>query len=172
MMLTRLPSGRRASTIGEDSSTRPDLGDDLVDDSAHVRVVVEADVRLVETSLPLDPDVERPVHHDLGHAFVRKQPFERPVAERVVGDLGGEPLAVVAREALLLRKVAPRVVENLFAQSRGIESGVEQARAEYADHGEVNPVLELCERIVATREPTADAPLSDARVDPPSVASW
>ena len=57
--LTRLPSGRRASTIGEDSSiATPDLRDDLVDDPAKVRLVREAHGRLVEAALTLDPDVE------------------------------------------------------------------------------------------------------------------
>ena len=99
-----------------------DLGDDLVDDPAQVRLVVEADVRLVEAALALDPDVVRAVDHDLGHAVVGEQPLERAVAERVVGDLVGEALAVVARDARLLREVAPRVREHLLAQRRRVDA--------------------------------------------------
>src|ERR687888_305641 len=68
--LTRLPSGSRASSIGEDSSTRR------------------------PTSAALDPDVARPVHHDLRHGVIGEELLDRPVAERVIGDLLDEPLAI------------------------------------------------------------------------------
>ena len=51
--LTREPSGRRASTIGDDSSMRrPTRRDDAVDDPQQVLVVVEARP-VVSSSLPL-----------------------------------------------------------------------------------------------------------------------
>ena len=99
---TRLPSGRRASTIGEASSMRrPTCGDDLVDDPAQVRLVVEPDGRLVELALALDPDLAGAVDHDLRDRVVGEQALERPVAEDVVGDLLAETLAVVARQRRL-----------------------------------------------------------------------
>ena len=129
-----------------------DLGDDLVDDPAQVRVVVEAHVRLVQAALALDPDVVRAVDHDLGDAVVGQQPLERPVAEDVVGDLGGEPLAVVARRC---RAPAARCCGCRRAPARaappGRSSDVEELRAELADHREVDAVLELGERDRAGR---------------------
>src|SRR5262249_14235001 len=66
-------------------------------------------------------------------------------------DLVRQPLAVVARDALLLREVAARVREDLVAKGRLVDVRVEEPRAEHADHGEMDPVLPLCEGIVATR---------------------
>ena len=103
--LTRLPSGRRASTIGDDSSMRrPTWATILLMirrrcDSSLNRTVVS-----IEPPLALDPDVERAVDHDLGDGVVGEQALERAVPEDVVGDLGGEPVAVVARDAGLLRR--------------------------------------------------------------------
>src|SRR6266566_7289403 len=45
--------------------TPSDLRDDLVDDPPHMRLVVEAHVRVEETPVALDPDVVRAVDHDL-----------------------------------------------------------------------------------------------------------
>ena len=150
--LTRLPSGRRASTIGDDSSMRrPTSATILLMIRRRCDSSLKRDVRLVEAALALDPDVVRAVDHDLGHAVVGEQPLERAVAEDVVGDLGGEPLAVVARDARLLRELAPRVGEHPLAQRRRVEVGVEQLRPEVADDREVDAVLDLGERVVAAR---------------------
>ena len=125
-----------------------DLRDDLVDDATQVRLVGEADGRLVEASLALDPDVERAVDHDLGDAVVGQEPLERAVAEDVVGDLGGEPLAVVSRA---IPGSAPScAVMSAVTRSRSavrVDVRVEELRAELADDGEVDPVLDLGERI-------------------------
>ena len=84
-----------------------DLRHDLVDDAAQVRLVREADGRLVELAAALDPDVVRAVAHDLGDRLVREQTLERPVAEDVVEDLRREPLAVLAGDAgLVVQKPA------------------------------------------------------------------
>jgi hypothetical protein len=72
------------------------------------------------------------------------------VAERVVGDLVGEALPVVPGEPRLLREVAAGVRKHLLAKTGGVEAGVEKTRAEYADDGKVNAVLEFRERVVAT----------------------
>ena len=103
---------------------------------------------LVEAPLTLDPDVVGAVDHDLRDAVVREQPLERSMAERIVRNLGGEPLPIVARDSLLLRKVVPRVGQHLLAERRRIEIRIEQPRSEDADDGEVHPVLELGERVV------------------------
>ena len=71
-MLTRLPSGRRASTSGVDSSMRrPTCGDDAGRDVHHVRVVAERDVGQLELALALDVDLLRAVDHDVGDASRR-----------------------------------------------------------------------------------------------------
>ena len=60
MMLTRLPSGRRASTSGRrfvDAAADP--GDDLGRDVHHVGVVAKADVGQLELAAPLDVDLLR-----------------------------------------------------------------------------------------------------------------
>ena len=117
--LTRLPSGRRASTIGDPSSTRrPIWADDAVDDPPQVRLVREADVALVQLAVTLDPDVARPVDHDLRHGVVGQQPLERPVAERVVEDLVDQPLAVGQRQVLLLREPCADLRTHDLAQLR------------------------------------------------------
>ena len=80
---------------------------------------------------------------------VGEQPLERPVAEDVVGDLEGEPLAVVARDAGLLRELVADVREHPLAEVRRVDGDVEELRPEVADDGEVDAVLDLRERIAA-----------------------
>ena len=115
--LTRLPSGRRASTIGDDSSMRrPTCATILLMirrrcESSLKRTVVSYRRPWRSTQI-----VVRPVDHDLGDRVVGEQPLERPVAEDVVGDLGGEPLAVVAREARLLAELPLDVGDDALAQ--------------------------------------------------------
>ncbi len=58
---TREPSGRRASTIGDASSTRrPIRRDDLVDDPQEVLVVDERGLGLDDLAASLDVDVVEP----------------------------------------------------------------------------------------------------------------
>ena len=60
MALTREPSGRRASTIGDASSMRrPTRETMLVDDPADVRVVEERAVGQLELAGALDVDLRR-----------------------------------------------------------------------------------------------------------------
>ena len=58
MMLTRLPSLRRASTSGVELVDPPaDLGDDAGGDVQHVGVVAELDVGQLDLALALDVDL-------------------------------------------------------------------------------------------------------------------
>ena len=86
--LTRLPSGRRASTIGEASSTRRPTCETM---RSMIRSTcassVNADVRALELAVALDVHVLGAVDHDLGDAVVAQERLERAVAEDVVGDL-------------------------------------------------------------------------------------
>ena len=89
-----------------------DLRDHPIDDPPEVRVVREADRRLVEAALTLDPDLARPVDHDLRDRVVGEQALERPVAEDVVGDLVREPFPVVPGDARLAREMAADVCDD------------------------------------------------------------
>jgi hypothetical protein len=129
-----------------------DLGHDLVDDPAQVRVVVEPHVRLVEAALALDPDVVGAVDHDLGHAVVCEEPLERAVAERVVGDLVREAARGRSRE----RPVSGMRCWRMSVRTRSrsglrVHRDVEELRAELADHRQVDAILQLGERIAAGR---------------------
>ena len=106
-----------------------DLGDHLVDDPAQVRVVVEAHRRLVEAALALDPDVARAVDHDLRDRVVGEQALERPVAEDVVGDLLGEPLAVVAREPVSAERCRRMSAMHALAQRGRVDRHARRAAA-------------------------------------------
>ena len=124
-----------------------DLGDHPVDDAAEVRVVREAHRRLVQPALTLDPDLARPVDHDLRDGVVREEALERPVAEDVVGDLRREPLAVVSRDAGLAGEVAPDVGDHAVANADRVDCLAGQLRAELADHEHVDRVLQVGERL-------------------------
>ena len=84
MALTREPSGRRASTIGEDSSTRRPTADTILSITCAVLDVVgEGEVGALDAAVALDPDVVVGVAHHLGDGVVGEQRVERPVAEGV-----------------------------------------------------------------------------------------
>jgi hypothetical protein len=86
--LTREPSGKRASTIGEASSMRRPSG-------AMMRSMIVRRWRSslkrrslnVELAAALDVDRVRAVDHDFRDGRVAHQVFERPEAERFVDDL-------------------------------------------------------------------------------------
>ena len=91
----RLPSGRRASTIGCDSSIRRPAWVTIL---TMIRRRWESSMKRIaslgDASLALDPDVARAVGHDLRDRLVGKQPLDRAVAEDVIGHLSGDPLPV------------------------------------------------------------------------------
>ena len=81
-------------------------------------------------------------------AVVGEEPLERAVAEDVVGDLAGEPVAVVAREPVSWRELLRDLRLDPLAHGVGV-GDVEEPRAELADDREVDAVLELGEWIAA-----------------------
>ena len=98
---TREPSGRRASTIGEASSTRrPTAGDDPLDDAHQMGVVGEAGVGLVEHACALDEHLVVAVHHHLGDPVVAQERIDRPVAEHLVDHVLDDALALVPGDPL------------------------------------------------------------------------
>jgi hypothetical protein len=69
------------------------------------------------------------------------------VTEDVVRDISGDPLAVIPRDPGLAREVPADVGEHPLAERDRVHVHVEQLRAQLADHGQVDPVLDLRERI-------------------------
>ena len=125
MMLTRLPSLRRASTSGvELVDAAADLGDDAGGDVQHVRVVAEHDVGQLDLALALDVDLVRAVDHDVGDGLVGEQRLERAEADHVVDEqphdraqLGGVELDLQVDDDLL------DDLGDLVAQLVGAERG-------------------------------------------------
>ena len=114
-------------------------------------IVREADGRLEQAPLTLDPHVVGAVDHDLRDAVVREQALEGAVAEDVVRDLGYETITVVARDAGFPREVIRQIFDDLLSQPHGIHVDVEELRTELADHGHVDAVLDLGEGIPTGR---------------------
>ena len=77
--LTRLPSGKRASTIGDASSIRRPTCETILS-MIRSRCALSANghVRPLDAPLPLDEDHVVPVDHDLGDRVVSEQLLERP----------------------------------------------------------------------------------------------
>ena len=113
-----------------------------------MRVVAEAHRRLVQAALTLDPDLARPVDHDLRDGVVGQEALERAVAEDVVRDLVREALAVIARDARLAGEVPADVGDDAVAHTHRVERLARQLRAELADDEHVDRVLEVGERLL------------------------
>ena len=101
--LTRLPSGRRASTSGLASSTRRPTRPTILS-MVRRRWASSAEVRVdrVELAVALDVDRVGAVDHDLGDLAVAQQRLQRAVAEDLVGDLLGDPRPVGERQRRFL----------------------------------------------------------------------
>ena len=159
--LTREPSTRRASTIGDDSSMRRPIGrDDAVDDAHDVLVVLERDVGQLELAVALDVDLARAVDHDFSDGLVAQQRLERTEADDLVGDLleharalgagEREPLSVECPAECLL-DLAPNL--DLVGQ---VELGIE-----ILDDALLNAELGVAERL-AQRHLGEHSPGGDA----------
>ena len=126
MMLTRLPSLRRASTSGVDSSTRRPT-------SVTMRVATcstcgssrNDDVGQLDLALALDVDLVRAVDHDVGDALVGEQRLERAEADHVVDEqphdraqLGGVELDLQVDDDLL-DDLGDLVAQLVRAERRG-----------------------------------------------------
>ena len=84
--------------MGDESSMRrPIARDDALDDHAHVRLILEADVGLHQPPGALDVDVVEAVHHDVADGGILEQRLQRAQAEDLVQDLLDQPLALGQR---------------------------------------------------------------------------
>ena len=98
----REPSGRRASTIGDErSSRRPKRCDDPLD-QVHDRVGVELEDDGLEPAGPLDVGAARTVDHDLGDGRVGEQWLERTEAGDLVRELLEQRIEADGRQQRLL----------------------------------------------------------------------
>ena len=96
MTLTREPSARRASTIGEASSMRRPTDETMRSiDTAQVLLGDEAGVGLLDDAVALDVDVVAPVDHDLGDGRVVEELLDRAEAHHVAGDVLHQTLALL-----------------------------------------------------------------------------
>jgi hypothetical protein len=79
MAFTRDPSGRRASTIGEDSSTRrPYARNNAVDNLQQVAIVAEAGIYPAQDAAFFNEYVILVVHQDVGDLRILQQRLQRP----------------------------------------------------------------------------------------------
>ena len=101
----------------------------------------------MEAAPALDPDVVWAVDHHLGDRVVGKRALERAVAEDVVCDLLGETFTVLAGDAGLLLEPAADVGRDPGAHRGRVGVRGEELRTELADHGEMDPVLDLVEAV-------------------------
>ncbi len=86
--LTREPSSRRASQIGEDFvDPASDLADDPLTDVHQLRCVAEADIGELDLAADLDEAPRRSVDHDVGDVVARQQRLKRAKSEDVVADV-------------------------------------------------------------------------------------
>ncbi len=150
--LTRLPSGRRASTSGELSSIRRPITDTMR--STMRRTCLSSrkdDGRPLDLAVALDVDVGGAVDHHLGHGVVAEERLEWPIAEDVVRDLAGDLLALLAAQR---RPVERELGRDGLLHALGevlVPVGDEQLRAELRDAGAVDLRLQIGVRVLRRR---------------------
>ena len=106
--LTREPSTRRASTIGDRLvDAAADRRDDAIDDAHHVLIVLESHVGQLDLAAALDVDLARAVDHDFSDALVAQERLERTKADDLVGDLLEHARALGAGEGEALSVECP-----------------------------------------------------------------
>ncbi len=107
-------------------------------------VVLERDVRQLQSTLALDVDLLRPVDHELGDRVVAQERLERAEAQDLVRDLLEHPHALGAGEgqALLVRDLAEELLD--LTPDLNLVGEVE-LRVELIDHPVLNSVLRLAE---------------------------
>ena len=126
-----------------------DARDDLVDRAAQVRLVLELAVDLDQLALALEPDVQGAVDHDLRDVDVAEVGLQRAVAEDVVGDLLGDPLAVAAGQgAVAGGEDVGQDGAHLGLELGGLEVGVVELRTELLQQLAVHALLEVLEPVL------------------------
>ena len=115
--LTRLPSGSRASTIGERLVDPPaHAGGDPLDDPHQVVDVAETHAGLFQASETLDIDLIGAIDEDVGHGRIGHQRRQRADAQRLLQQVVDEPPALVLVQRKIL--IPQGVVDKSLARSR------------------------------------------------------
>src|SRR5919112_1870666 len=130
-----------------------DPGDDPVDDPAQVLLGGEPGGGAGQLAVLLDVDRVRAVGHDLGDRRVVQQPLQRPEAEHVVGQLGGEPLALLgAQRHLLGLDDLVELAQDDRPQRLLAQAGVVHPAAHALEQRLADAVLELGQRVGGRHE--------------------
>ena len=149
MALTRLPSGKRASTIGDVSSTRRPTFDTMRSMiCSRWSLSRNLTSRLLHLAAALDVDLVRPVDEDVADRRVLEQHLQRAEAERLVEHLVDEPLALHAVEQRVFG-VAQALDDQADLAAERVALQVADARqVELVDQLAVDEPLELLEALV------------------------
>ena len=134
---TREPSGRRASTIGDDSSMRRPTWDTILSMMRRTWAPSTKPGRdLLHLAVALHEQDVGSVDHHLGDGVVLEQGVDRPVADDVVADVGRRT-ARTAPPSIGMpasSKAAAIVSPQPHLQLVVVDRVVEQERAQVADH--------------------------------------
>ncbi len=146
MALTREPSGRRASTMGEVSSTRrPTL--DTMRSMICIRWSLSRNLTSVFSSLPRRSTINlvRAVDQDIADGRVLEQHFERAEAEGLVEHLVDEAFAFHAVEQRIFGIAQAFDHQANFAAQRVAGQVADARQVELVDQLAVNEPLEIFE---------------------------
>ena len=153
--LTRLPSGSRASTMGDafvDPPAHP--GGDPLDDPHQVLGVAEAHVGLLQPTEPLDVDLPRPVDEDVGDRRIGHQ--RRPAARRRASPPAGRRPGGGARLRSAAGLRPPGLHRRKFPRSRSSVSSLAPRRLRRSSSSKSRwcktPLTEIMLRAAADRQ--------------------
>ena len=156
MAFTREPSARRASTIGEDSSTRRPTAETMRSMMPiKMDVVAELDRGHLQNAFALDVDPLVRVDQNVRHGRIGKQRLERPESENFIENFLGEalPLLQVHRRGFAddqrfenLRHLAAHVLAVDFGQAVEIQLLNQLAVNRRLDGAEVGARDWCCDR--------------------------
>ncbi len=139
MALTREPSGKRASTMGEDSSTlRPTLRNDAVDDLQQVAIVAKGRIDPLQDAALFHEDMVLVVDQDIGDLRVPEQRLQGAKAKNLIQQIGLDLLLFieVQRHPLLADDLLDDARHSL-ARLAGIDAG-QLFQIQFGDQGPVN----------------------------------
>ena len=136
---SRDPSGRRASTIGDERSSRRPSGRDDALDEVDDRPRVEAEHDGFEPPAPLDVGATGTVDHHLGDGRIGEERFERAETGDLVRELLEELVEVRGGEQRLL--VAQQLREA--TANRWSRAGDVEVVGPFGDQPPVDALLEL-----------------------------
>ena len=150
MALTRQPSGKRASTIGDVSSTRRPTFDTMRS-MICIRWSLSRNLtsRLLHLAAAFDVDLVRPVDEDVADGRVLEQHLQRAEAERLVEHLVDEALALHAVEQRVFGVAQPLDDEADLAAQRVAFQVADPRQVELIDQLAVDEPFQFLEALGA-----------------------